>query len=103
MRNYEMFQPHEPEPSPPHSPYLRLVNAVLAQAADDINVLRARLKEHRYPMPHMVDAALWAASDEDRPFSFSWCCDMVGRDPGVTRRKMLGTINIKKLREATKT
>jgi len=97
---YEYFQSHDSERPFRHSPYLRVVNAVLMQAADDIRYLRAKLHERRYPQPHMVEAALWAASDEDRPFSFVWCCDMVGRDPGVTRSKMLGTINVEKLKEA---
>lgn len=102
MRNYEAFQSSDSELPKSHSPYMRVVNAVLAQAADDIRYLRERLKERRYPMSHMVDAAMWAASDEDREFSFAWCCTMVGRDPGVTRKKMLGPINVETLKEAMK-
>ena len=30
----------------------------------------------------------WMISDSDRPFSFIWCCDVFGTDPGVTRAKV---------------
>lgn len=102
MHNYDQFQSTDSERPAPRNPYRRIVNAVLMQAADDLRYLRARLQSRRYPQPHMMEAALWVASDADRPFSFVWCCDMVGRDPGVTRKKMLQGVNVQKLKEAMK-
>lgn len=100
MHDVKRFLVPESEQSTQHTPYKRVVNAVLMQAADDLRSLQSRLRERRFPMPHMIEAALWVESDEDRTFSFVWCCDIVGRDPGVTRKKMLGPINMYKLKEA---
>lgn len=102
MHSYEDFQSSDSERRLPHTPYRRVVNAVLMQAADDLRYLRIRLQDRRYPQPHMMDAALWVESDDMRPFSFRWCCDMVGRDPGDTRKKMLQGINVQRLKEVMK-
>ena len=44
---YEHFQAHDSERPSRHSPYLRVVNAVLMQAANDIRYLRAKLQQHK--------------------------------------------------------
>lgn len=100
MHSHEEFQTHDSERPAPHNPHRRVVNAVLMQAADDIRYLRERLRARKYPQPHMVDAALWVESNDNHPFSFNWCCEIVGRDPGVTRKKMLQEINMPRLKEA---
>ena len=100
MHEVKRFLVTESEQSTQQSPYKRVVNAVLMQAADDLRAMQNRLRERRFPQPHMIEAALWVESDEDRPFSFVWCCDIVGRDSGVTRKKMLGPINMQRLKEA---
>lgn len=97
MSKYQDLQITDSETPRRHSPHKRVVNAVLAQAADDIRALRERLKERRYPMQYMIDAAQWVMSDEDRPFSFVWCCTIMDRDSGVTRKKMLDGINVQRI------
>jgi hypothetical protein len=47
----------------------------------------------------MVDAVLWVESDDKLPFTFEWCCELIGRDPDATRKKMLQGINVKRLKE----
>lgn len=100
MSKYQDLQTNDSEMPRRHSPHMRLVNAVLAQAADDLRSLRERLKERRYPQQHMIDAAQWVMADEDRPFSFFWCCTVMGRDPGVTRKKMLAGLNVQRILDA---
>lgn len=100
MSKYQDLQINDSERRRPHSPYKRLVNAVLAQSADDLRALRERLRDRRFPQQYMLDAAQWVMSDEDRPFSFVWCCTIMDRDPGVTRKKMLGGVNVQRLLDA---
>lgn len=100
MRSYDDFKSNGSSRPATQNPHLRVVNAVLMQAADDLRNLRERLKTRRYPQQHMVEAAMWVDSDDIRPFSYRWCCDMVGRDPDVTRPKMLQCINVQRLKEA---
>lgn len=100
MSKYQDLQTNDSESPRRHSPHKRLVNAVLAQTADDLRALHLRLKEHRFPQQHMIDAAQWVMGDEERPFSFVWCCIVMGRDPGITRKKMLAGINVQRILDA---
>jgi hypothetical protein len=100
MSKYQDLQTNDSESPRRHSPRKRLVNAVLAQTADDLRSLRERLKDRRYPQQYMIDAAQWVLADEDRPFSFAWCCTIMDRDPAITRKKMLAGINVQRILDA---
>jgi hypothetical protein len=99
MRTYDELQTSDSVLRARYTPQKRLVAAVLLQAADDLRLLRERLRAMRFPHPFMVDAVLWVESDDKLPFTFEWCCELIGRDPDATRKKMLQGINVKRLKE----
>jgi hypothetical protein len=70
--------------------YVNLVIQLLVQAIEDYEKFRnakKRSTEHNL----WADAALWINCDDDDPWSFKWCCEVVGYDyqairGGINRR-----------------
>jgi hypothetical protein len=70
--------------------YVNLVVQLLVQAIEDYDKFcnaKKRSTEHNL----WEDAALWINCDDDDPWSFKWCCEVVGYDyqairNGISRR-----------------
>lgn len=74
------------EPDPEH----RLVWAVLSDA-----IRCAKAPPQSLVTRHQCEAEWWFESSSILPFSFLWCCEILGQDPGAIRRG-LATMPVQK-------
>lgn len=71
------------------SPEYNVVVATLRQAITDATTTPTASQVRQKGAPGLArdrdDAIQWIADDSARPWSFRWCCDMVGLDHQVVR------------------
>lgn len=87
----------------PNEPELALVVCVVETAIADVKQAGLRTAWRAAPgskrdLNHAQEKASaedWLASPEDYPFSFQWCCDMLGLEPNDVRR----ALSLKKARQ----
>lgn len=69
-------------------PEMALVAAVLYQAAKDA---RIRFSKDEYGIKYSPreKALRWVEDEDKRPFSFNWCCTVLGLSPEWARKKIV--------------
>jgi hypothetical protein len=82
----EYYDPHglvAPVDRPPPQTGCR---ALVAALLEDVFLCRDTRSTSRRVFNQWQRDAGWVASDAERPFSFLWCCHMLGLDPQTVRR-----------------
>ena len=78
------------------------------QLVDGENGRMIRAKRGKVPpaetirRAEMCNAGLWILSDSDAPFSYLWCCEVIGLDPQKFRDRMNSRMSLKEVREFVK-
>ena len=76
----------------PMTPAHRLVAALLLWTARDVAGFAARQRKNpgATPKRHEREALAWVADDRSNaPFSFRWCCDVLGTDEDRARKILM--------------
>lgn len=78
----------------PTTPARRLVIAMLTWAVADIGRYARRRSPNSPPRRCELEAIAWVANEQSTgPFSFFWCCDVLGLDAASARNGALTTLS----------